>query len=177
MEERENEWRYLWRACRSRSRSRCLRRCLHKVDSFRKASDNNLHGLPYAKCLSLAVRTLPTMGGAARHTSHPFSLHYLSLFTSLLRFVPTVGVVFVLCMRAVTCKNGRRRAYFGSWLHLDSPFPSPFSFATPCHPHSFVAFLVVAEGERVALRPAHVAYNFIHHTSKKRKKHTTPLRI
>lgn len=100
----------------------------------------------------------------------PLSLHYLSLFTSLLRFVPTVGVVFVLCMRAVTCKNGRRRAYFGSWLHLDSPFLSPRSFATPYHPHSFVAFLVVAEGERVALRSAHVAYNFIHHTSKKRKK-------
>lgn len=109
--------------CLSRSRRRRLRRCLNKVDSFRKASDNNLHGLPYAKCLSLAARTLPTMGRAARHTSCPISLLYLTLATSLLRFVPTVGVVSVLCMRAVTCKNGRRRSYFGSWLHLDSLHP------------------------------------------------------
>lgn len=103
----------------SRSRRRRLRRCLNKVDSFRKASDNNLHGLPYAKCLSLAARGLPTMGRAARHISYPL----LTLATSLLRFVPTVGVVSVLCMRAVTCKNGRRRSYFGSWLHLDSLHP------------------------------------------------------
>lgn len=53
----------------------------------------------------------------------PLSVLYLTLATSLLRFVPTVGVVSVLCMRAVTCKNGRRRSYFGSWLHLDSLHP------------------------------------------------------
>lgn len=61
------------------SRSRRLRRCLNKVDSFRKASDNNLHGLPYAKCLSLAARTLPTMGRAARHTTYPSPYSILPL--------------------------------------------------------------------------------------------------
>lgn len=66
--------------CLSCSRSRCLRRCLNKVDSFRKASDNSLHGLPYAKCLSLAARTLPTMGRAARHTSPPLHPSPFTIF-------------------------------------------------------------------------------------------------
>lgn len=57
----------------------------------------------------------------------PTSLPPPTLCSFLLRFVPTVGVVFVLCMRAVTCKNGRRRVYFGSCLHLGSAFPQLLS--------------------------------------------------
>lgn len=64
----------------------------------------------------------------------PLSRLYLTLATSLLRFVPTVGVVSVLCMRAVTCKNGRRRSYFGSFCTWIASTPLPiFSLAPFIH--------------------------------------------
>lgn len=156
--------------CLSRSRRRRLRRCLNKVDSFRKASDNNLHGLPYAKCLSLAARRLPTMGRAARHTSYPSPYSILPLPRPCcdLCQLSALSLCFVCAQWPAKMADDALILVLGcTWI---ASTPPSHSFASPFHPHSFVALLVMVAGEWVALRSVHVAYNFIHHTSKKKKK-------